>query len=204
MNYRYPTCRHLTVKFHTLNSVNSGIPDISVVEQRVGLVYARTPKVHLFKSVIQFQVRVSAAVSALLCALFSALTSSRVADRVCRFCSSSCFPSFPVGWPFCARACTMYLATSLHPVRTFRNDCISDKGCRLLTSAAFAAACRGSSESSCPPRARPSPDVPVCLTFAGTGTRAFLAGAGADSSVRPGPEKLSLDCFPQRFPIYAF
>lgn len=37
--------------------------------------------------------------------------------------------------------------------------------------------------------------------FAVAGTEAFVAGAGAEPKVRPGPSKPSLDCLPQRLPI---
>lgn len=41
----------------------------------------------------------------------------------------------------------------------------------------------------------------VDAVFALVGTEAFVAGAGAEPRVRPGPSKPSLDCLPQRLPI---
>lgn len=41
----------------------------------------------------------------------------------------------------------------------------------------------------------------VEAAFALAGTEAFVAGAGAEPRVRPGPSKASFDCLPQRLPI---
>jgi hypothetical protein len=83
-------------------------------------------------------------------------------------------------------------------------------GFTLRTSAAAAAAVLGSSAPSlppAPPTVRPGPvtfgfalDPPALATC--VGMEALVAGAGADSKVRPAPWKLSsLDDLPQRLPM---
>ena len=78
--------------------------------------------------------------------------------------------------------------------------------CNVRTSAAAAAADLGSlpellspSVLGGPPTMRFGVDPAFALALAGT--EAFVAGAGAEPRVRPGPSKASLDCLPQRLPI---
>ncbi|KAF9695959.1 hypothetical protein EKO04_005813 [Ascochyta lentis] len=74
----------------------------------------------------------------------------------------------------------------------------------VRTSAAAAAADLGSSSTLLSPNFRGGPPtVRFALdpAFAVVGTEAFVAGAGADPRVRPGPSKPSFDCLPQRLPI---
>lgn len=74
----------------------------------------------------------------------------------------------------------------------------------VRTSAAAPAASLGSIPGLLSPNVRGGPPTMRFLldpAFAAAGTEAFVAGAGADPRVRPGPSKPSLDSFPQRLPI---
>lgn len=73
----------------------------------------------------------------------------------------------------------------------------------LRTSAAAAAALLGSFAALLSPSVRGGPPTVRFGAFAlaPAGTEAFVAGEGADPSVRPGPSKPSLDCLPHRLPI---
>lgn len=74
----------------------------------------------------------------------------------------------------------------------------------VRTSAAAAAADLGSLPELLSPNVLGGPPTTrfgVDPAFALAGTEAFVAGAGADPRVRPGPSKASLDCLPQRLPI---
>jgi hypothetical protein len=76
----------------------------------------------------------------------------------------------------------------------------------LRTSAAAAAAAFGSLAAFPSPNVRGGPPtvrfgVDPVPAFAVDGTEAFVAGAGAEPRVRPGPSKPSLDCLPQRLPM---
>ena len=72
----------------------------------------------------------------------------------------------------------------------------------LRTSAARAAAARGSSdERSVPPTVRPW--LSLCgVGRVGAGAVVLWGGGCAEPRVRPCPAKGSFDCFPQRFPIW--
>lgn len=75
---------------------------------------------------------------------------------------------------------------------------------KVRTSAAAAAADLGSlPELLSPSVLGGPPTMRFCVdpVLAVAGTEAFVAGAGAEPRVRPGPSKPSLDCLPQRLPI---
>ena len=73
--------------------------------------------------------------------------------------------------------------------------------CNVRTSAAAAAADLGSLSELFSPNVLGGPPTVRFDAFAVAGTEAFVAGAGAEPRVRPGPSKPSLDCLPQRLPM---